>query len=108
VYVDPDESPDEIRRHLTEYKYPCAGLRDPSHTLVRATGVSVTPEAVVYNAAHDIVYRGRINNLYEAYGKARDAATTHDLADAIENTLAGNPVAERTVEAVGCPIADLR
>jgi AhpC/TSA family len=108
VYVDPDESPDEIRRHLNEYKYPCTGLRDPTHALVKATGVTVTPEAVLYDAKHEIVYRGRINDLYAAYGQSRDTATTHDLADAIESTLAGKPVAEPTTEAVGCPIADLR
>jgi protein-disulfide isomerase len=108
VYVDPKESADEIRRHLAEYDYPCPGLRDPNHTLVEATGVTVTPEAVVYNAKHDIVYRGRIDNLYAAYGQSRDVATTHELADAIDAVLAGQPVAERKTTAVGCPIADLQ
>jgi hypothetical protein len=108
VYVDPKEGPDEIRRHLTDYNYPCPGLRDPNHTLVDATGVTVTPEAVVYNAKHDVVYRGRIDNLYAAFGQSRDVATTHELADAIDAALAGQPVAEPSTTAVGCPIADLR
>lgn len=108
VYVDPKEGPDEIRDHLTEYEYPCAGLRDPSHALVAATGVTVTPEAVVYNAKHAAVYRGRIDDLYTGYGEARDAATTHDLANAIDATLGGQPVAQPTTKAVGCPIADLQ
>src|SRR5207244_6413951 len=41
VYVDPDEKPDAIREHLRDFKYPCPGIRDPQHTLVAQTGVTV-------------------------------------------------------------------
>jgi Redoxin len=108
VYVDPKEGPDEIRRHLKEFDYPCPGLRDPSHSFIASTGATVTPEAVVFDAAREVVYRGRIDDLYAGYGEARDEATTHELADAIAATLAGQPVAQSVTEAVGCPISDLQ
>lgn len=108
VYVDPNEGPAEIRRHLAEFHYPCPALRDPNHSLVVATGATVTPEAIVFDKAHAIVYRGRIDDLYASYGRSRDAATTHELADAIEATVAGRPVAQAVTKAVGCPIADLK
>jgi hypothetical protein len=108
AYVDPSEDANDIRRHLTEYAYPCPAIRDPRHTLVESTGATVTPEAVLYNAKREQVYRGRIDNLYAAYGQARDKATTHDLSDAIEATLAGRTVDGPSTPAVGCPIADLQ
>jgi peroxiredoxin len=108
VYVDPRQSPDEIRAHLAEYEYPCPALRDPEHRLVAATGATVTPEAVVFDAEHRKTYRGRIDDLNAELGLSRSAANTHDLADAIAATLAGKVVAEPVTEAVGCTIADLK
>lgn len=108
IYVDPREQPDAIRAHLKEYEYPCLALRDPEHTLVAATGATVTPEAVVFDADRKIAYRGRIDDRNAAIGQSRSVTTKHDLADAIEATLAGQPVAEPVTKAVGCYIADLK
>lgn len=107
IYVDPSEKPEAIRKHLAEYQYPCAGLRDPQHSLVLQTGATVTPEAVVFDSNWRITYRGRINNEYVELGKSRTAAVRHDLQEAIEATLAGRPIAEPVTRAIGCYILDL-
>jgi hypothetical protein len=108
VYVDPDEDSAAIRQHLREYSYPCKALRDPDHALVARCHATITPEAVVFDGRQNVAYLGRINNLYEDLGKPRAAATTHELADAIDATLAGKPVATPRSKAVGCTIADLK
>ena len=108
IYVDPNEKPEAIRKHLQEYEYPCVGLRDPDHTLVAQTGATVTPEAVVFDSDWRITYRGRINNEYVEIGKSRTSSVRHDLLEAIEATLAGRPIAEPLTRAVGCYIGDLR
>jgi hypothetical protein len=108
IYVDPREGPEEIGRHLREYGYPCPGLRDPQHTLVAFCGATATPEAVVFDKNHVITYRGRIDDLYVELGQPRSEPTTHDLADAIESTVLGQPVAVPRTNAVGCRIADVR
>lgn len=108
IYVDPSEKPEEILDHLRQYEYPCAGLRDPAHTLVAQTGATVTPEAVVFDSDWRITYRGRINDEYVEVGESRTSSIRHDLQEAIEATLAGRPVAEPITRAVGCYIGDLR
>ena len=108
IYVDPREQPDDIRRHLREYGYPCPGLRDPMHTLVAYCRATTTPEAVVFGKGRTITYRGRVDDGYSDVGQPRSEATTHDLADAIESTISGTPVARPRTRAVGCSIADLR
>jgi hypothetical protein len=108
IYVDPNERPEVIREHLRQYEYPCAGLRDPDHSLVAQTGATVTPEAVVFDRDWRIAYRGRINDEYVEVGKSRTSSIRHDLQEAIEATLAGRPVAEPITRAVGCYIGDLR
>jgi Redoxin len=109
VYVDPNEKPEAIREHLRQYEYPCAGLRDPEHTLVAQTGATVTPEAVVFDRDWHLAYRGRINNEYIEVGKSRTTSVEHDLREAIEATLADRPVPEAVSRhAVGCYIGDLK
>lgn len=108
IFVDPRETADAIRSHLKEYEYPCPALCDPLHRFAAATGATVTPEAIVFDAARRVSYRGRIDNLYVDFGTSRPAATTHDLEEAIAATLAGRKVAEPVTKAVGCYIADLK
>jgi cytochrome oxidase Cu insertion factor (SCO1/SenC/PrrC family) len=108
IYVDPRETTDAIRAHLQEYEYPCVGLRDPDHTLVAATKATITPEAVVFDDNWSQMYRGRINDQFEDFGKSKPAASKHDLRNAIEATLTGQQVAEPVTKAIGCYIDDLK
>jgi hypothetical protein len=108
IYVDPREQPDAIRRHLKEFAYPCIGLRDPHHALVAHCQATTTPEAAVFDKTGAITYLGRVDDLYLDVGRPRAAATTHDLADAIESTVQGRPVTTPRTKAIGCWIADLK
>jgi len=106
VYPDPDESVEMIRQHIKEYEYHLGALRDPSHALVKLAGVRVTPEAAVFVSGR-MVYRGRIDNRFVAFGRARPAPTTHDLERVLEAILKGKTVANETTTAIGCFIPDL-
>jgi hypothetical protein len=106
VYPNASDTEKDIKDHRREYHINTPYVRDPKHYLVKKSGVTVTPEAVVYNEKREILYRGRINDQYLALGKGRPQATQHDLEEAIEAVLAGNkPKAEKT-EAIGCYIQD--
>jgi peroxiredoxin len=106
VYPNAAETPDRIRQHMKEYGYPMRALRDPKHRLVKLAGATITPEAAVYGPQRRLAYRGRIDDRYVAIGLERPAATRHDLQDAVAATLAGQPVKESRLQAVGCYIAD--
>ena len=108
VYPDSSESSRIIRKHLKEYEYRLSALRDPAHKLVKMTGVQVTPEAAVFSPAGGMVYRGRIDDRYVGFGKARPAPTTRDLERILEAMLEGKPVTNKTTAAIGCFIHDLR
>lgn len=104
VYPDADETAEQIRHHGEAYGYPFAALYDPEHALVERMAAVVTPEAAVFDAAGELVYSGRIDNWYEAFGHARPEPTERDLREALEAVLAGRPVARPRVEAIGCTI----
>jgi hypothetical protein len=108
VYPNPSTTADEIRKHLRDYEYMIPAVRDPRHTLVTLTGARVTPEAAVFNRKGELVYRGRIDDRYVDFGKARAQPTSHDLQAAVEATLAGAGIRRPVTEAVGCFISDLQ
>ena len=107
VYPDKDDSVAAIREHLKAYGYRLPVLRDPSHALVKAAHVQIAPEVAVFDRAHRLVYDGRIDDLYISPTRARPAATTHELEDAIRAAEAGKSVAQSEVRGVGCYISDL-
>jgi hypothetical protein len=108
VYPSPAETASAIRAHIKAFSYENAteALRDSGQALVKFSGATITPEAVVY-AGGRIVYRGRIDDRYVDLGLERPSATTHDLADALAAVVAGKPVPHPKTQAVGCYIADL-
>jgi len=108
VFPDKNESSENIRSYLQEFNYKLPVLRDTEHSLVKKTGAKVTPEVAVFNLKRDLVYHGRIDDLYREFGKARRAATTHELADAIEAASKGVAPPSAAAEGVGCFISDLK
>jgi hypothetical protein len=108
VYPDPGESTDVIRHHVKEYHYRLSALRDPEHKLVKITGAQVTPEAAVFLANGRMVYRGRIDNRYVAFGKTRPSPTARDLEQVLQDILEGKQVTSKTTTAIGCFIPDLQ
>lgn len=68
----------------------------------------MTPEVAVFNAKRELIYHGRIDNLYEDFGRSRRAATTHELADAIEAASKGVAPPAASADGVGCFISDLQ
>jgi hypothetical protein len=104
VYSDSDLSLADVRKHYQDFGYKCPAVFDSKHELATKTGATVTPEAAVYLPNGQRVYRGRINDLYLDYGKARYSATTSDLKDVLESIAQNHPLPAHTTQAVGCPI----
>jgi hypothetical protein len=108
VFPDKTESPTNVRKYLHEFRYSIPGLRDPDHALVNEADAKVTPEAAVFDAKGALVYHGRIDNLFESFGRSRSAPTTHELDDAVQAALTGRAPPNKEVTAVGCYISDLQ
>ncbi|NIM00994.1 MAG: redoxin family protein [Acidobacteria bacterium] len=108
IYPDPAATDDAIRSHLEEYGYPIRALKDPEHAFVERAGAEITPEAAVFDARGRLVYRGRIDDRYVAFGKSRPQPTRRDLVLALEAVLEGRAIENDRTKAVGCFLGDLR
>jgi len=106
VYPVPIDSTESIAAHHKKFGYSLEHLRDAGQQLVKKTGVTVTPEVVVMKGS-TVLYRGRIDDRYVAFGVERPKATTHDLEDALTAAIAGKPIANRETRAIGCILSDL-
>jgi len=106
VYPNRDETNEAIRKHTNEFQLPMNVLRDPQHLLVKRAKVTVTPEAAVFGPKGDLVYHGRIDNRYVAFGKERPQATEHDLEEVLTQVTEGKTGHIAPRKAVGCYISD--
>jgi hypothetical protein len=106
VYVESDVSPEKTRRHARDYGYKSGSLLDPTHLLVKASGASISPEAVIIGPTGDVLYRGRIDDRVADFGKRRVEPTRRDLRLSLDAILAGKPVPARLTRAVGCYIPE--
>src|SRR5262249_53181687 len=79
VHADPSVTADDAARHATEYRLPLPVLLDPTHALARPAGATVTPQAVLLSPQGRLLYRGRIDDRYNARGVRREVATTREL-----------------------------
>lgn len=102
VYGDTYHDVDEIRKHTEKYEYTMPAILDAEQVIVKRTGATVTPEAVVLNEDGGIVYRGRIDDRYADFRRYRQHAQQHDLIDALTATLAGESPPNPRTKAIGC------
>ncbi len=99
-YVTPAEADrDTVSRNAA----PTAVLLDPSGTLGRLYGARATPHMFVIDAAGRLVYRGAIDD--KPSTNLADIATAHNYVKAaLDETLAGRPVAIAATTAYGCSV----
>ena len=103
VYPDPDATPADIREHMHSYDLNGTPLRDPKHNLVRLAQAQVTPEAAVFLGTN-LLYHGRIDDRYPAFGVDRGAPTERNLEQALDAVTKGQATPMQSKPAVGCVI----
>jgi mono/diheme cytochrome c family protein len=106
VFANPADTEQAIDAHVKRFGYRMPVLRDPQHTLVKKTGVTIAPEAAVLDAGDRVLYRGRIDDRYVSFGVDRPAPTRRDLRDALTAIAAGQPVEVPHTQAIGCVLSD--
>jgi len=104
VVTDPSCTRAAVAQFKKDFKIDFPVLFDSSGELAETLGATHVPEAFVLDTEADVVYRGRIDDLYAEAGVKRPAVTKHDLADAITAVVDGKPVAEAKTTPIGCPL----
>lgn len=96
----PEDSFDGMVTRMREHKFPWVYLHDESQQVARAYGALRTPHFYVFDAGRRLIYGGRgVDNPREAA-----KVTVNDLANAIEDHLAGRPVRVPLTNPIGCNV----
>jgi mono/diheme cytochrome c family protein len=104
VNANLQDTPDKVAAHAREHDIPFPVLKDVGNRLADRLGARRTPEALVLDPAGRVLYRGRIDDQF-GVGHARPGKPTRrDLAEAIDEVLAGKPVSVADTPVSGCLI----
>jgi hypothetical protein len=105
AYEDTKIASGALQQHRSEYQLlGITATWDTDRKLADSAHVTITPTAVLADGRGSIRYQGRIDNLYVNIGRTRQQVTNHDLTDALDAVLAGQPVRQPRTEALGCYI----
>ena len=99
-----NDTPPRIAGHAKKYELPFPVLRDPANVVADQFGAKRTPEVFLLDGSRNVVYQGRIDDQF-GVGYKRTAPTRRDLAEALDEVLAGKPVSQPSTKAAGCFIA---
>ena len=102
VVSDPTVTRTQAAKHFADFKAEFPILFDASGLLAQVLMPSHVPEAFVLDRDGKLVYRGAIDNSWEAIGRRRPKAEKEFLTDAITLASSGKPVAVAETKPVGC------
>ncbi len=95
-----EDSFEHMVARMAEYRFPWLYLYDESQDVAEAYGALRTPHFFVFGEDRRLAYTGRaIDN-----PRAWEQSTTHELVDALEGLLAGQPVPVPVTNPVGCNV----
>jgi peroxiredoxin len=94
-----DSFPHMVER-MKQQRFPWVYLRDESQDVARAYGALRTPHFYVFDASRRLVYTGR------GVDTPRDTSkmTRNDLANALEDHLAGRQIQQPKTNPIGCNV----
>jgi len=100
ILVSVDDSFKNMIARMEEHKFPWTYLRDEAQTAALAYGALRTPHFFLFDQNRQLVYTGR------GVDSPRDSSkvTINDLNNAIEDLLAGRPIAVPLTNPIGCNV----
>ena len=95
-----EDSFEHMVARMEEHRFPWIYLHDESQSIAETYGALVTPHFYVFDEGRKLAYIGRaIDN-----PRKWEDSSTHELADALEELLAGTPVSVPVTNPIGCNV----
>jgi peroxiredoxin len=95
------DAPEEIAAYVREHEISFPVLKDSNNVVADQFRATRTPEVFVLDAARVVRYHGRIDGQYLP-GVQKTKNPRRDLAEALDELLAGRQVGQPELEAAGC------
>jgi peroxiredoxin len=96
----PEDSPEKMKHYAQDWGLNFPYLHDADQRVADGFGAQRTPEIFLLDADRVVRYEGGIDDCYQNAARV----TRRPLLDAINDLLAGRPVAQPTTFAIGCSL----
>jgi len=97
--------PEKIKSFVDKFKFATPYQTDFDKKRAKTLGASRLPEVVVKDEKNDVIlYRGRINNLFDEIGTRRRVITQHDLINVLKAIQNKEKISTKETTAIGCLI----
>lgn len=96
----PEDAPPLLLARAVEKAYPFPYLVDDSQQVARAFDAACTPDFFLYDGAQRLAYRGRLDDNW----KRPELVKRHELKEAVEALLSGQPAPTTQNPSIGCSI----
>jgi peroxiredoxin len=100
----PDDSPEKMLKKIKEWGINFPYLVDETQDAAERFKAQCTPDIYLYNARHELVYHGRIDDNWQDESKV----TRQELKDALTALAADQPVSLDQKPSMGCSIKWVR
>ena len=97
----PDDAPEKMAEEIRNAGYTFPYLYDESQAVAQAYRAACTPDFFLFDGNRRLVYRGQFD---DSRPKNGTPVTGEDLRAALDDVLAGHPVAGSQKPSVGCSI----
>lgn len=104
INANQHDSEKAIADHAKKFRIPFPVLKDEGNKVADQLQARRTPEVFLLDGERKIRYQGRIDDQF-GIGFKRGKPTRRDLAEALDEMLAGKPVTLATTPVAGCLIA---
>lgn len=91
-----------VENFQRDYALALPSTIDSSQRFACLVGAQTIPSVVVIDASGTLLYRGRIDNRYQALGLSYGPPTQRDLATVVDAIAAGAPLPPAETAAIGC------
>ncbi len=107
VYPNEQEDFDQMAAHAYDMGVPFPVLKDEGQKLAALAGAARVPTVAVLDDKFKLCYRGRVDDRYGSSARRKEA-TRADLAQALDEVLAGKAVSVAETEVDGCLVSRSR
>lgn len=96
----PEDSFENLKKRAEEKGYPFVYLHDEDQSVARRFGAVCTPDYFVYDKAHKLAYRGRLDDSWKDAAKV----TKRELYEAVQTLNDNKKVSDQQTASMGCSI----
>ncbi len=96
----PEDAPGKMKEKIKEWGIVFPYLVDDTQKVADSFKAQCTPDLYLYNAAHELVYHGRLDDNWKEETKVK----RQELKEAVENLTSGKPVSADQYPSMGCSI----